>query len=419
MRWPIFLAMTLLAGVAEGDEMGDTWYEADATARGLSQLTAAEFAKFTGTSLLDVRPVVVPGKDNVVGDNDYFMWPIATKVDDTLLVLYQRTPSHWGPDLVKRDKNTGIRMVVTTTDGGKTWSEPVDVRQAGAWKNSPFKGFGGGLGVHDGVVYLAINQGVYLSKDKGQTWELVPEPADWGEVPERLWAPGMRITFDAVHGLTIWTTTGFAAKRKETEDYGDRLCAVYSPDFGKTWRYQEQEVPKGIGLSEVTPVQFDGKVAFFLRNGLHNTCYAQGYSATGWFPFRFAITNVGPVQTVDTPDIAYNPTTGRLRAAVSHRRGRGPGPKGKMKVNLYSISPGAMAKGESDWRYEGTLVEYHSRFGVSDGFNPVGSVVDTAAGVQYIHVWGGDGTGKAAIYQYTVSLDTPAVSKYLHGFSGK
>ena len=115
----------------------------------------------------------------------------------------------------------------------------------------------------------------------------------------------------------------------------------------------KQVLPEGIGLSEVTPVQFSGQIAFLLRNGLKHVKYAQAYSETGWFPFRFGVTNIGPVAIVDTPDVAFNPVTRRLEAAVSHRKGGGPGPTGTMKVNLYSIAPAQLAAGSTDWAFRG------------------------------------------------------------------
>ncbi len=72
-------------------------------------------------------------------------------------------------------------------------------------------------------------------------------------------------------------------------------------------------------------------------NGFKNVRYSQGYSETGWFPFRFARSNVTSKGIVDTPDINYNPVSRRLEVAVPHRDGDDPGPAGGMKVNLYSI----------------------------------------------------------------------------------
>lgn len=407
------------AGESTNVTTTDTWFHDNPLARELSQLTAHEFRKFAATDLLDVRPVVLPTPKNILGENDYYMWPIATMVDGTVVVLYARSPCHWGPDSTKGGGRSGIRMVVTSDDGGRTWSTPVDVLQAGRWARSPFKGFGAGLGVHEGVVYLALNQGVYRSQDKGKSWELASDAPTFDGVPEVLWAPGMRLTVDEVHGLTVWTTSGFSQDSKarmQRGEYGTHMVAVYSPDFGATWRHEAQALPDGLRLSEVTPVQFDGKIAFFLRNGFKNVHFGQGYSGTGWFPFQFALSDVGPVGIVDTPDIAYNPVTRRLEVAAPHRRGTGPGPTGGMKVNLYSMSPSELAGGKTQWRYDGTLVRYKNVFGKSDGFNPVGSVIDAARGKRVIHVWGGDCTGKAGIFQYSVDLDTPAVRRYLMEF---
>lgn len=398
------------------------WYHDDPLARELSQLTESEYQKFTDSELLAVCPVILPTSEHVCGANDYFMWPIVTMMEDTIVVLYQRTPCHWGEDLAKADENGGIRMVVTSADGGMTWSPPVDVLESGRWPSSPFKGFGGGLGVFGGVVYAAVNQGVYGSRDKGLSWSLVSENPTFSDVPEVLWAPGMRLTFDATHGLTIWTTSGFSedgAARKEQGAYGTHMEAVYSPDFGETWKHESQALPDGLRLSEVTPVHTHGRMAFFLRNGLNDTRFGQGYSRTGWFPFHFDLSNVGPVALVDTPDINYNPVTGRFEVAAPHRRGEGPGPVGRMKVNLYSMDPDDLAQGSTDWRYDGTLLCYRDIFGVSDGFNVVGSVIDTRRGMKHFHVWGGDCTGKAGIFQYSVSLDTPAVTRYLMQYHGK
>jgi hypothetical protein len=412
-----FLGCALMKG---GNEMTSLdWYRDNERARVLSQLTEEELAKFAGTDLLDVQPVIVPTPENTVGENDYFMWPIATMVEDTMVVLYARSPCHWGPDKGKSGGKGGIRMVVTSSDGGKTWTEPVDVLEAGTWEKTPFYGFGGGLGVHDGVVYLALCKGVYCSKDKGRTWDLVCEEPDFSRVPETTWAPGMRITFDAEHGLTIWTNSGFSQDyeaRAKRGEYGTHMVALYSPDFGKTWHHQSQPLPDGLRLSEVTAIPFEGQLAFFLRNGLKNTYFGQGYSPTGWFPFQFACSDVGPVEIIDTPDIQFNPLTKRLEAGAPFRKGNGPGPKGRMKVNLYSIAVDELAAGSTKWRYDGTLIRYRDRFGVSDGFNIVGSVVDTKRNRKVYHVWGGDCTGTAGIFQYSVSLDTPAVAHCLKSF---
>jgi hypothetical protein len=169
-------------------------------------------------------------------------------VDDTMVVSYQRTPCHWGPDLEKTNQDSGIRMVTTSSDGGLSWSKPIDVLTSGRWDKSPFKGVGGGLGVHEGIVYLAIKDGIYRLFDKGKSWTLISAQPIFLRKPEPLWAPGIRITFDNTHGLILWTTSGFsqdANERKDKGAYGTPLVGLYSKDMGKFWNYKAQILPEG------------------------------------------------------------------------------------------------------------------------------------------------------------------------------
>lgn len=431
-----------MSGLEDSSNASD-WYQTDPLALELSQLTEDEIALQKGTDLIRFDPVAIPRPKLVVTQNDYFDWPIATRIDDTIVVLFDRRRNHLGGNrngVQKMNEDSGIRMVTISSDGGHSWSTPIDViSQAGAWPYSPFDGWGGGLGVHEGILYLALNQGVYHSQDKGKTWRLVCEepdlidvPKPWnrpgrmysgingGKVSTALWSPGMRITFDTKYGMTLWCTRGFKAQDRDgatNSDYGKFLCAVYSPDFGETWRYQEQALPKNIWINEITPLQFDGRLVFFLRSGQRYSKYAQGFSKTGWFPFDFAVTNVGPVFTMDTPDLIYNPRTQRLEATATFRNRSGLRPKRDskrpMELRLYSIDPEDLAGRDSTWRYEGTLLRYKHEWGISDGMNPVGGVVDKESGVHRIYVWAGNGNDKSGIFQLTRSLDTPALKCYL------
>jgi hypothetical protein len=174
-------------------------------------------------------------------------------------------------------------MVVTSSNGGKTWTQPVDLlEQAGAkWEHVPFLGFGGGIGSHQGSVYVALNEGVYVSRDKGSA-----RKASW----------------------THRTST-------TTPSLGD-------------WRLR-----------------------------------------------RHTVTATAPAQRAE-----------------------------------------ALARGETNWQFDGTLIRYRQTFGRSDGFGVTGSVIDRERNVKVFHVWGGDCHGMAGIFQYSVSLDTPAVRAYLHQF---
>jgi len=428
-----------LGMVPSPSEAGGDWYDTDPLARSLSQLTPDAVARLRENPLIDVQPVALPHPEQVVGENDYFMWPIATRIDGTDIVLFSRKFYHFGRDRQqspREDEHSGIRMITRSQDGGRSWSTPMDLfEQVGRWERTPFGGWGGGLGVHKGVVYLALNEGLYRSEDRGATWSLVTATPNFEALPLEtvpvsvpegpqlqrsgappvaapLWSPGMRITFDPQRGLILWSTRGFKSEGRDgrvASHYGKYLCAVYSPDFGRTWHYEEQALPEGIYLNEITPVSYKGgELMFFLRQGGHDQHYAQGYSAAGWFPFAFATTNVGPTKVMDTPDVIYNPRTDRLEAVAPFRFLDQP-----MEMRLYSIAADALARGEHDWRFDGTLVRYEHEFGQSDGFNPVGGIVDTDAGLHRFHVWGGDVRNRAAIFEYRRSLDTDALRQRL------
>ncbi len=438
-------AATAFLGLLDGVSAAKAsdWYESDPMARKLSQLSPEEIEILDGSGLLHHKPIILPKSEYIVSGNDYFDWPIATKVEDTIVVLFDRRHFHGGKPKDAEpqwDENSGIRMILTSSDGGRSWSDPLDVfEQAGMWETTIFDGWGGGLGAHNGVVYLALNEGIYHSHDKGKSWALITPEPDFSNIPGKVkpakadtssgvnpakettgtfWSPSMRLTFDEAHGLTLWTTRDFKPSNRnkgEAEErnanYGKYLCAIYSRDFGKSWEFEEQAIPEGVTLSEITPLQHDGKLVFFLRNGILRSYYAQAYSGSGWFPFDFAVTNVSSMNYMDTPDVIFNPVTQRYEAAVTNRTFRNSGIP--MEMQLWSISPDEWAAGSATWRFEGVLLRYSKPFGMSDGMNPVASIIDEQAGVQRIYIWGGTVQEESGIFQYSRSLDTPALSKYL------
>jgi hypothetical protein len=72
------------------------WYETDPMAKKLSQLLPEEIEILDGSGLLHHKPIILPKSEFVVSGNDYFDWPIATKVDDTIVVLFDRRHYHGG-----------------------------------------------------------------------------------------------------------------------------------------------------------------------------------------------------------------------------------------------------------------------------------------------------------------------------------
>lgn len=416
------------------------WYHQnpDGLARRLSLLDEEEFGKFTGSDLLDVQPVLMPTPENVDTFNEYLYWPIATVVDDTILVLYAQKPHHFKNRVqtdVHSDDYTGIRKIIRSEDGGKTWSRPIDLLGIGKWdpEMTPFEGWNASMGSHEGIAYVALKEGLYRSKDKGVNWKFVTDSPDFGALPLRSTRMGMRMTFDEEHGMILWCTDLKRAVRN-AEGYGGVIRAVYSPDFGETWHFEEQTIPEEFIFSELTPLEWEGKMVFLNRNPENTVAgpYVQCASSTGWFPFDIRSSGIEHGRLADTPDLVFNPISERFEAAVSMRFGiNADGPSGHAKVNLYSIDPDDLFAGKANWRFDGTWIRYRGPWGLQnrtagmgnghipgadyvDGFNPVGGIV--LNGQHHIFVWGGDGIDKSGIFQYSRSLDTDAVRSWLLSF---
>ena len=57
----------------------------------------AKFAEGHKRGLIEVAPVHLPV--NPPGDCNHYGWPVATMVDETIIVMHRRIPGHTGPDL--------------------------------------------------------------------------------------------------------------------------------------------------------------------------------------------------------------------------------------------------------------------------------------------------------------------------------
>ena len=78
--------------------------------------------------LIELAPVVPP--EDPLGDNDHMGWPVATQVEDTLVVVHRRIPGHNPFGAGNGDENSTFSMIKMSSDGGETWSESFDLREA-------------------------------------------------------------------------------------------------------------------------------------------------------------------------------------------------------------------------------------------------------------------------------------------------
>ncbi len=85
-----------------------------------------------------VTPVALPVAPHHKRKNNHLGWPVGIKVGRTLLCVYHQTQCHHGGNRFAADSSDAV--VVRSTDGGKTWSEPIDIRQFGTSKKAKFPG---------------------------------------------------------------------------------------------------------------------------------------------------------------------------------------------------------------------------------------------------------------------------------------
>lgn len=402
-------------------------------------LLGTDPAALYSEGILEVHPVAIPVGNNLFGSNWHFGWPVATMVDDTIVLVYQRTPAHWGN--LPADQYTSRAVVIRSRDGGKTWSKPVDIRQfIKAPVDQGKAGFGNAIGtMGDGTILLITPYGVFRSKDAGVTWEHLPEAFSGAQLQGPRTNMGPRIVEHPEYGA-------MAFGHYEIDSLGtmaDETWIRYSKDLGETWYETKQDLPSFAKPVEPAALVFADRLVLLARShGSYDASdetwrYVQLVSSEeeslSLEPYSTNIKasdvralsgngGFGP-WSQDTVDISYNPVTQRIEAVVTNRSGGGEGQTkdhSHMTLNLWSIDPADLLTGSSNWRYEGTLL---AKRGVTpiplenglhpDGMHPGGAVIDLERGVQHIYVYLGFTEGPAGIFQITRTLDTPALRSWL------
>ena len=387
--------------------------------------------------LIELAPVSLP--EQPLGDNDHMGWPVATKVNDTLVVIHRRIPGHnpWGAG--DGDENSSFSLSVVSEDDGKTWTEPHDLRDAmepscknrggvlplsHRYKFGPVNESREGYRLHlnavgtssEGTVVLLCNYGAFRSADKGRTWthqhEQFREDTTEGEIVYL----GPRIVEGPDSGLYAFGhTVGYGRGGRQPNpvegpiDQGQHNFVILSSqDDGKTWKKDVHSLPRWAAQHEPAAVYHEGDMFVLSREGRSSTSYLQIRVSDGE-PVDLRRANIRHTRLLDTPDIDYNPVTQRFEVVRSFRE--------RLLVDLWSIDPREWESAE--WRFEGVLFarrpseEGKEFYKISDGFHPAGGVIDAKNGVQHIFIYVGHPNGPAGTFRITRTLETSKLAEFL------
>lgn len=389
--------------------------------------------------VLELAPVILPEKGALLSVNDHFGWPVGVKAGDSLVVVFHRIPAHWGGK-EKRDTFSSSAVALRSVDGGRSWSEPVDLKTL---VQEPTRGcrlgFGNTIGTDaDGAVVVVTSYGVFRSEDQGATWRHLSGAFGETQLAGPRTNNGPQLILHPKYGL-VAPGHNTAENKKQGKRNPDgtpyiapELWIRWSTDGGRTWSETKQDLPAFATAIEPTLLMHDGALLGVARchgaesfePATETWRYVQLWSRSGWLPLEAALSTIratgagkgyhGP-WTQDTVDLSFNPVTKRIECVATDRNGDvGAGAKNGRNcqtLNLWSIAPAAFQRGDSEWQLEGTLLRRLGRMGKAeiDGMHPGAAVIDPAAGVQHIFFYAGRPQGPSGIFRLTRSLDTPRV----------
>ena len=366
--------------------------------------------------IVTIRPVALPEGTYLIGENSHLGWPVGIKVGNILLCVYHQELCHHGGQ--RYDAGSSDAVIVRSEDNGRTWSDPIDIRSFGVNDEPMSIREMNSLAVMNGKVFLASTYGVYVSRDEGLTWELMPGALTVKQTgAEAMGGAGPRMIVHPQRGLVV------------AGGVRDLPCLdiFNSKDEGNTWIHERFELSDTIHPMEPTFMYHEGHLIFVSRNHqlpfrFHQALHepqrpVMMVSDTGWFPMTHQkVTNISSWRWPDTTDVDFNPVTERFEAVVTNRNGgveeHERDESNEQTVNLWSLSKEEMYAGRADqWRFEGTLLRLPSVMrevhpNDIDAGHPGGAVIDEEEGVQHVFIYCGRYSTPAGVYRITRTLET-------------
>lgn len=390
--------------------------------------------------LIEIAPVSLP--EQPLGDNDHLGWPVATQAGDSLVLIRRRIPGHNPRGAGDGDVDSTFSMAMTSDDGGHSWSEAFDLRNAmePSWHNrggalplshrykfGPVNDSRDGYKLHlnaigtsaQGTVVALCNYGAFRSTDSGSTWTHLHGQFREDTTPGDIVYLGPRIVQHPEMGLCAFgNTVGYGGSDRFPNPVDGpvdlthhSLVILHSQDEGLTWQKEIRELPRWAAQHEASAVCHEGDLFILGRDSLTNSTYLQ-IRVSDRTPIDVRRASVRHTRALDTPDIDFNPITGRLEFVRSFRE--------KQLIDLWSIDPEDWESAE--WRYEGVLFSGEQRgeefYKSTDGFHPAGGVIDADSGVQHIFFYSGHPNGPAGTFRLTRTLNTPELSAFLEAEGG-
>jgi len=388
---------------------------------GLTEELQTQISSAEEQGLLEIAPVHIPA--DPPGDCNHYGWPIATMVEDTIVVMHRRIPGHNPRGAGGPDPKMSYGIVLRSADGGKTWSEPYDLRNCMRpadrnrggivplshrakfdKKNKSPKGYKVHLHAigttRDGAVVAINNHGVFRSEDKGQTWKHFSKALRDDTFPHQIVNLGPRIVDHPEQGLLAFGN--WFGQVDQYHKYNEKLVVLRSRDGGGTWK--AEEYPAGFRQYEPAVLAVKNKFLFVTRDQTEVRAHRQMTWSPGRPP-KVLKTNLEDPRLVDTVDFSFNPVTKRFEIVRSERY--------RMQLWIWSLDPSNWEKGQ--WRRECRLLARKGKFySTADGFHPAAAVIDENRGVQHIFIFSGHPNGPAGVFRVTRTLDTAKLKAALN-----